>query len=100
MYVGGSYVVDWVNIGTGVFSYLSSSFYPPVRHIGLAFAQEVVAILLALTQLDRTRDIFPYAVILKDSKPAIQAVHTLEPPKTSIKIIHQQMHSLLNLTKF
>ena len=98
MYAGDSYVVDWVNIGAGLFSALSS-VYPPVRHIGLAFAEEVVAILLALTQLDRIRDIFPYAVILKDSKSAIQEVHNLEPPRASIKFTHQQMNSLLNLTK-
>jgi len=89
-------VVDRLNIGAGVFSDLSS-FYPPVRHIRLAFAEEVVAILLALRQLDRICDIFPYAVNLNVSKPAIQAVHTLEAPKTSLQFIYQQMHSLLKL---
>jgi len=99
VYAGGSYVVVRVNIVAGLFSALFF-FCPPVRHIALAFAEEVVAILFALTQMDRLRDIYRYAVILKDSKPAIQAVHNLEPPKTYIKFIQRHMHSLLNLTKF
>jgi hypothetical protein len=57
VFAGGSYVVDWVNIGAGVFSDLFS-FYAPVGHIGLALAREVVTILSALTHLARTRDVY------------------------------------------
>jgi hypothetical protein len=57
VYAGGSYIVDWVNIGAGVFSDLFS-FCAPVRHIGLGFAREVVTILLALTHLARIGDIY------------------------------------------
>jgi len=60
VYAGVSYMVDWVNIGACVFSDLFS-FYAPVRYIGLAFVREVVKILLALTLLDRIRDIQGYS---------------------------------------
>ena len=65
VYADGSYMVDWVNTDAGMFSDLFY-FYAPVRYIGLAFAREVVAILLALTQPDCMRDMFTHAVILKD----------------------------------
>ena len=77
VYTDGSRIDGHVNVGAGIYSKLFS-MYMTVGKYKTAYGGEIEAIRVALCQLTCHQDKFNKAVILSDSKAAIQAIVGLE----------------------
>ncbi|XP_054706520.1 uncharacterized protein LOC129216334 [Uloborus diversus] len=81
IYTDGSKVNGCVNTGAGVYCELFS-FYTPIGNHRSAFDGEIAAICQALSQLQPHLDPFSKAVVLTDSKAALQAIDTPSHSRT------------------
>ena len=73
IYTDGSKMTDYANVGAGIHCKLFSFYIPVGQHMS-AYDGEIEAIRVALTQLALHTEKFTNAVILSDSKAAIQSI--------------------------
>nr|CDS30953.1 reverse transcriptase [Hymenolepis microstoma] len=82
VFTGGSYVENQANVGAGIYSELFT-FFAAAGQNRSVFEGEIETIKIASGQLCSQDTKFTNAVILSDSKSAIQSIGSKEPPKTA-----------------